>query len=218
MISSVTETLPVRVCATGQNTIQGLTEIFEQHCQVAIAERQPVLSIDRYLFAVANHMGDGFRVSLNAGDSLPLHLLPASPGREDFAADIAFLVEVYCDLLGCPAIGLRLEVLNRAMCPRFHVDHTGIRLLCTYRGPGTEWLEDTAADRSKLGPVSAGICDENSGIILNPAGIHRVEPYAITLLKGSRWQGNAGQGIVHRSPAVPADEAPRVVLALDTLW
>ncbi|MDP2246715.1 MAG: DUF1826 domain-containing protein, partial [Nitrosomonadales bacterium] len=155
---------------------------------------------------------------LNTGDSLPLHLLPVSPGREDFAADIAFLAEMYGDLLGCPTIGLRLEVLSRAMCPRFHVDHTGIRLLCTYRGPGTEWLEDTAADRSKLGPASAGMRAEDSDIILDQAGIHTVPPYAIALLKGTRWQGNLGRGIIHRSPAVSANTAPRVMLALDALW
>ena len=218
MMSAVVEALPTQTSTIRRNSIQALTEIFEPHCQIAIAKRRPVAAIDGYLSTVANRLGEGFRVSLKAGESLPLHLLPASPGREDFAADIAFLVGIYNDLLGCPAIGLRLEVLNCAMCPRFHVDHTGIRLLCTYRGPGTEWLEDRAADRSKLGPVSAGICDEDSGIILSPTGIHHVEPYAIALLKGSRWQGNAGRGVVHRSPAVSVDEAPRVMLALDALW
>jgi hypothetical protein len=162
-------------------------------------------------------MGEGFRISLRRGESLPLHLLPAYRGREAFAADIAYLVEMYGDLLGCPAVGLRLEVLHRAMCPRFHVDETGIRLLCTYQGPGTEWLPDTCTDRSKLGPVSAGIRDEDSGIILNPAGIHRIEPYAVALLKGCRWQGNMELGIIHRSPAVVTD-TPRVLLALDALW
>lgn len=217
-MSALVEALPAQTSTIRQNSIQALTEIFEPACQIAIAERLPIASIDGYLSAVANHIGEGFRVSLKAGESLPRHLLPTSPGRDDFAADLDFLVGIYSDLLGCPAIGVRLEVLNRAMCPRFHVDHTGIRLLCTYRGPGTEWLEDRAADRSKLGPVSAGICDENSGIILNPAGIHRVKPYAIALLKGSRWQGNAGQGIIHRSPVVSVVEASRVMLALDALW
>lgn len=215
---AVAEASPARADASRQNAILGLTEIFAPHCQIAVAERPPVASINRYLSAVSASLGEGFRVSLTAGDVLPKRFLPDAPGREDFATDIAFLVEIYGDLLGCPAVGVRLEVLSRAMCPRFHVDHTGIRLLCTYRGPGTEWLEDAAADRSKLGPVSAGMCDEVSGIITDPKGIHRVKPYAIALLKGSRWQGNAGQGVVHRSPAVPVNEVPRVMLALDALW
>jgi hypothetical protein len=39
----------------------------------------------------------------------------------------------------------------------------------------------------------------------------------VLLLKGSLWQGNAGRGAVHRSPAVDGD-VPRVMLALDALW
>ena len=128
------------------------------------------------------------------------------------------LIRIYSDLLGCKAVGLRLEVVKTAMCPRFHVDHTGIRLLCTYYGPGTEWLDDSCADRSKLGPASAGICDEKSGIILNTSGIHQVPPFAVALLKGSRWQGNAGRGIIHRSPHIPESTIPRVLMALDALW
>lgn len=217
-MDAVAEALPVRENANRHNPIHALTGIFEPDCQIAVAERQPVASIVQYVASAAEHMGAGFRVSLNDGERLPLHLLPALPGREDFAADINFLVEMYGVLLGCPAVGLRLEVLGRAMCPRFHVDQTGIRLLCTYQGPGTEWLEDGAADRSKLGPVSAGVGDERSGIILDPAGIHHVEPYAIALLKGSGWQGNAGRGIIHRSPALREHAPLRVMLALDALW
>ena len=58
------------------------------------------------------------------------------------------------------AVGLRLEIIERAMCPRFHVDHVGIRMLCTYRGPGTEWLDDEAADRNFLGARGSGLRSE----------------------------------------------------------
>lgn len=217
-MGAIAEALSFRENASRHNPIHALTGIFEPHCQIAVAERQPVASIVQYVASAAEHMGAGFRVSLNDGERLPLHLLPALPGREDFAADINFLVEMYGVLLGCPAVGLRLEVLGRAMCPRFHVDQTGIRLLCTYQGPGTEWLEDGAADRSKLGPVSAGIGDERSGIIRDPSGIHRIPPFAVALLKGSGWQGNSGRGIIHRSPQVPQSGVPRVLLAMDAIW
>ncbi len=218
MMPAAVQTIPAQTSPTHADNLLGLMEIFEPECQIAVAARAFSPSIDAYLSNAAKKMGDGFRIVLEPGDELPLHLLPASPGCEAFANDIAYLAEVYGDLLGCLTIGLRLEVLHRAMCPRFHVDHTGIRLLCTYRGPGTEWLEDRAADRSKLGPASAGMDDNHSGIILDAAGIHRVEPYSVALLKGSAWQGNTGRGIIHRSPAVSADTSPRVMLALDALW
>ena len=195
-----------------------LIDIFEAETQVVIVKRNPDPVIDAYLAVVAHQMGSGFRHVLKAGSTVPHHLLPAHTGQEAFVADLNQLVGIFADLLDCPSVGLRLEVVNRAMCPRFHVDHVGIRLLCTYRSPATEWLEDACADRSKLGPAPPDVSDENSGVILNPAGIHRATPYAIVLLKGSRWQGNEGSGIIHRSPIVPSNTAPRVLLALDALW
>jgi len=195
-----------------------LIDIFEPESQITVVGREPDLVIDAYLAAVSQQMGEGLRITLKAGSNVPHHLLPAHIGSEAFAADLTHLAEVYTELLGCSSVGLRLEVMHRAMCPRFHIDHVGIRLLCTYRGPATEWLEDACADRSKLEPYSADVSDENSGIILNRAGIHRIAPYAIALLKGSGWQGNAGRGLIHRSPAVPADAVPRVLVALDALW
>ena len=35
---------------------------------------------------------------------------------------------------------MRLVSTSAPMCPRFHTDHVGVRLICTYVGPGTEWL------------------------------------------------------------------------------
>ncbi|MEQ1601849.1 MAG: DUF1826 domain-containing protein [Methylophilaceae bacterium] len=195
-----------------------MLDIFETDAQIVVIERAREHEIESYLQTAAHHMGEGFRVSLKAGEAFPQTLLPDLPGRAIFAGELEYLTQVYTDLLGCKAVGLRLEVISQAMCPRFHVDHTGIRLLCTYRGPGTEWLEDGYADRSKLGPASAGICDEESGIIQNVAGIYKVPLFAIALLKGSRWQGNTGLGIIHRSPQVPTETKPRVLLALDALW
>lgn len=204
--------------AASSHEMLGLLTIFEPGRQIAIVERAPNPSIMDYLAAAAPRLGNGFRIELKAAHRIPLHPLPEHTGRDEFAEDLAYLAEAYCDLMGCPAVGLRLEVIDRAMCPRFHVDHTGIRLLCTYRGTGTEWLEDECADRSKLGHLANGLSDEDSGIVLHPAGVHQIAPFSITLLKGSAWQGNTGGGIIHRSPAVDAATAPRVLLALDALW
>jgi hypothetical protein len=152
------------------------------------------------------------------GNALSWESLPDHPGRDALARDIGQLAELLGDLLDCPHIGLRLEVIDKAMCPRLHVDRVGIRLLCTYRGPGTEWLDDAAADRSKLGSGAGGLPDEQSGLLGTGTQIQRVPGFAVALLKGSLWQGNGGRGIIHRSPAVPADGFPRVVLAADGVW
>lgn len=155
----------------------------------------------------------GFRTTLQAGEPLPGGLLGDIPL---LAADIAWLAECVADLAGAPSAGVRLEVLERAMCPRFHVDRTGLRLLCTYRGPGTEWLDDASADRRWLGGGPDRLDDAVSGLIVDPTGIQRLSAGAVVLLKGSAWPGNAAAGAIHRSPAVAAP--PRVVLAIDPLW
>ena len=43
-------------------------------------------------------------------------------------------------------------------------------------------------------------------------------PFAVALLKGDLWQGNAGRGIIHRSPSMPLDQVPRVLVAIDAIW
>jgi hypothetical protein len=139
-------------------------------------------------------------------------------GMDTFLQDVADVVEIYGLLMEAEQIGLRLVTLDRAMCPGFHVDKVGIRLVCTYRGPTTQWLENTDVDRCKLGMVAQGIPDEESGLIKPRAAIRSMEPFDVGLLKGEAWTNqdgspNLGNGVVHRSPQV--DNGLRVLLTLD---
>ena len=79
--------------------------------------------------------------------------------------DVANLVGMFCTLFDLKQVGLRLAVLDRAMCPRFHVDRVPCRLLTTYLGVATEWLPHHNADRSRLGIGNQGKPDEESGIM-----------------------------------------------------
>lgn len=195
-----------------------LIDIFQPDVQLAVWQRPIDQAIAGYLGTNRLHLGRGLRSSLTADECPDLVDLPASPGRDALAEDMGRLAELLRDLLDCPRIGLRLEVIDKAMCPRFHVDRVGIRLLCTYRGPGTEWIADTGADRTKLGSGASGWPDEVSGLIGADTRIESVASFSVALLKGSLWQGNGGRGVIHRSPAIPVDALPRVVLALDGMW
>ncbi|EFJ44539.1 hypothetical protein VOLCADRAFT_95268 [Volvox carteri f. nagariensis] len=55
-------------------------------------------------------------------------------------------------------VSAKLEVLGSTPCPRFHADHVGIRLLVTYYGPGTVYVEN----RASLGAFPWG---ESSGMV-----------------------------------------------------
>lgn len=198
----------------------GLTSIFESQVQIAVLQRAANPSISQYLQALHLQRGacSGLRAFVAPGTAFSLANWQDLPGRRALEADITTLIEMYADLMDCAQVGVRLEVLTKAMCPRFHVDRTGIRLLCTYCGPGTDWLDDRYADRRFLGAGAQGVPDEQSGLIGRADAVHRVPPFAVALLKGESWQGNAGRGLIHRSPPVSANEAPRVLLALDAIW
>lgn len=111
--------------------------------------------------------------------------------------------------------GVRVRLGVKPQCPRFHVDRVAVRAVWVASGAGTEWLDDRAADRTRLGDNSGGKPDAESGLILNPDGIHEIGPNRLANFKGENWTGNEGKGIIHRSP--PPTEEPRLVVTLDWL-
>jgi hypothetical protein len=182
-----------------------IVAIFEPAVQICVHRRPPLMRLQA---ALARHAEtgalSGFRRIVDAGRPLPALPLPQAAIAAGAAQELGFLVEIFGELLGCPRIGLRLEVLDRAMCPRWHRDHNGIRLLCTWLGPGTEWLDDGAVPITDPALPSA---DASRG---------RAAPFDLVLLKGSLWQGNAGRGAIHRSP--DPSGTTRCLVALDALW
>lgn len=200
------------------NDLAGLPAILQPGVQLVHWQRPLPPAIGPYLAGLAadGRLRLGLRGQLSPGEQPDLSVWPAAPGRDAAAADLALLADLFGTLLGCPQVGWRIEVLRQAMCPRFHVDRTGIRLVCTWQGAGTEWLAEADADRRYLGAASGGLPDVASGLMRSEQ-VGRSVAGEVLLLKGSLWQGNAGRGAIHRSPAVDGD-VPRVMLALDALW
>ncbi|ULT70818.1 DUF1826 domain-containing protein [Pseudomonas sp. BC42] len=129
-------------------------------------------------------------------------------GYDGFIADVSWLVSAFACLLGAKRVGLRLRVLDKAMCPRFHVDHVPVRLITTYAGIGSQWLREGAMDRRQLGQASAEPRD--------PTLIQQIGSGEVALFKGEKWHGNQGFGLIHRSPQ-PAPGERRLILTLDWL-
>ncbi|WNG44226.1 DUF1826 domain-containing protein [Archangium minus] len=184
--------------------VADLTAIFEKHLNVCVWERpadaalahwlEEVCATYRFLQVRETRVGDAELGGVLAP-------LPDSPGRERFRQELAGLVELYADLFDAERVGLRLGTLDAPMCPRFHVDRVGVRLVCTYKGAGTEYLDEADVQHSPL--------DARPGAVPR-----RMAPFAVGLLKGEAWPGNQGQGAVHRSP--PGSEL-RMFLSLDLL-
>lgn len=127
---------------------------------------------------------------------------------------IELLVEMFCTLFEVKQVGLRLAILDQAMCPKFHVDKVPCRLVTTFSGVGTQWLPHEKVNRTKLGSGSLGLVDEESGIMQHPSNIQHLVAGDVALLKGESWYNNENCGLVHRSPAV-ANNSQRLLLTLD---
>ncbi|MFK7854620.1 MAG: DUF1826 domain-containing protein [Granulosicoccus sp.] len=131
----------------------------------------------------------------------------------EFCDDVATLVDMFCTLFELEQAGVRLSVLDNAMCPKFHVDRIPCRLITTYRGVATEWLQHEHVDRSKLGHQCNGVADHESGLFNSGQRIQQLNQGDVALLKGDVWRGNEGKGLVHRSPST--QDSRRLLLTLD---
>lgn len=133
--------------------------------------------------------------------------------KNEFCQQVALLVDMFCTLFDLPHAGLRLTVLNKPMCPRFHVDKVPCRLVTTFSGDATQWLANKAANRNKLGAGCQGLPDEESGLFQKNEDINHLSTGDIALLKGEGWLENNHGGLIHRSPA--SKNNARLLLTLD---
>ena len=213
MLSALTPLRPL-IRQTRGETPLALSDILEDGVNLALWQRQLPLHIAEFgalLVALNEPVADSLVVELGSEEAVPnLQGLAANcrdlEGYEGFIADVSWLVSAFACLLGAQRIGVRLRLLDKAMCPRFHVEHVPVRLITTYAGIGRQWLREGIMDRRRLGQPAAE----------PTARIEQIHCGEVALLKGSKWHGNEGHGLIHRSPALRAGER-RLILTLDWL-
>ncbi|KNH26010.1 hypothetical protein ACS77_17300 [Pseudomonas syringae] len=198
------------------DTPKALTGILDDGVNLALWQRQlpaHIADFGRLLLSLNEPLAEALSLEMPGDDAEPnLHGLASGfsdlEGYEGFIADVSWLVSAFACLLGAQRIGLRLRVLDTAMCPRFHVDHVPVRLITTYAGIGSQWLKEGAMDRRRLGQPDAE--PQNDSLI------QQITSGEVALLKGEKWHGNEGFGLIHRSPQ-PAPGERRLILTLDWL-
>lgn len=213
MLAPTLQLRPV-VRQTRGETPLALSDILEDGVNLALWQRQLPLHIAEFgalLVALDEPLADAMVIELSDENAMPnLQGLASSccdlEGYEGFIADVSWLVSAFACLLGAKRIGVRLRLLDKAMCPRFHVDHVPVRLITTYAGVGSQWLREGVMDRRTLGQPDAEPGER----------IEQVQCGEVALLKGTKWHGNEAHGLIHRSPALKADER-RLILTLDWL-
>jgi len=127
----------------------------------------------------------------------------------DLELDIREQARAFARAVGAVAdvsrLHLKLEVLNTTTCPKWHADYVTARMLCTYVGPGTQYIPNEAVQRKKL-----------EAVVRAQDSKHEVQVAAgdLLLLKGHGWPGFHGKGAVHRSPQILESQL-RLVLTID---
>lgn len=192
-------------------TASALSVIQRSDVNLALWPRRPPTGLAAQCARLGEADRPSFRLATTADDAAA-DLAAALPSRwidGPLLPDILRLVRVYADIVRCPAIQLRLDSVTGDGCRFFHVDHVGLRLLCTYQGAGTHWLPNGAVTRSALGR------GDNDAVLSDPRRVRRLRAGHVALLKGEEWPGNRGRGLVHRSPPADPAGAPRLLLCLD---
>lgn len=184
-----------------------LPEIYQEEVAMSVWQRQLDDQVAEYAQALKNRTHCFQTRFIQAPEYVAEQLeseLPLHKHRRAFIQDVAFVVDMFSCLFELNAVGVRLAVLNTAMCPKFHVDRVPCRLISTYSGAATEWHSQEQVQRLENGAVEP----------LPDATPHALHAGDVALLKGESWEGNEGRGLVHRSPSA-SDVARRLVLTLD---
>jgi len=203
--------------STQSGSASVLADIYQDEVNIAIWQRtlslQLLEAVERVLA-----LNYAFRFSASITPEDARSDLYAALGRNAQAQlisdDVSEIVGMFCYLFDLKKVGLRLTTLDRAMCPKFHVDRVPCRLVTTYSGAATEWLSHQRVDRAKLGLGSQGLADNVSGVYRNIHDVQQLVSGDVALLKGEAWSGNEGGGLVHRSPNID-DDRKRLLLTLD---
>lgn len=141
--------------------------------------------------------------------------LPEGAMKDFLAADIATLTRTMGQLLQRRHVHVELAVNRSDSCRKIHTDNVSLRLLCTYAGPGTEWLPDEDLLRERLGASGLDAAVANRAVLRPGGRVRHCDPGDILLLKGEAYPGNRGRGAAHRSPPIAADGLSRLVLKID---
>jgi len=123
--------------------------------------------------------------------------MPSGVERRRFIDDVAALADLFASLTEASYLRLRLDVIDTNACRRFHIDRVRARLICTYRGTGTQYgISTRGADPDPIFTVPTG-----SPIVL----------------RGTLWPETPPSGLRHRSPPIEGTDEVRLVLVLDAV-
>ena len=192
------------------HAIDGLADIRSPDQDLVIWQRNLPGSLSTWLDGLdADNLPD-LRVAVRPGDAqraLIPHLeecgMPAGTMRDLLLSDVSDLACVFAEITHSEFVDIRLESVSHDACWKFHRDYVEARLLTTYRGPATQWVQ----------PQHASQAIEEQRDFGGP--MEQMTAGDVAVFKGSC--AGPGCGIVHRSPPIEGTGCTRLLLCLNQL-
>ena len=200
--NSVTTNDCVGVCLT--SSPKGLVAIRDAECSAAIWTRAPLPRVQNWIDQLDPAVLPRAKIMLRAemvadaiADLADAYGLPNCEERRMLMGDIAALAAMFSRIMESRYIRLQLQVSETDARQEFHIDPVTARLICTYRGHGTQYGNGTLGD--------------------SPLNVHTVPMCSPVILRGSAWPSAREPGLLHRSPPSKGIAEARLVLVLDPI-
>ena len=190
------------------DSAEGLTALSRLGIELVIWQRSLPLPLRDWVEQSSVSQLPDLRILLRPQDaSLALRSLLSTGGtwpadiRDLLIADIANLAAEFSRIAQTDLVDIRLEGVNHDACWKFHRDRVEARLLTTYGGPATQWIQ----------PIHAEQALREQKQYQGP--IEQLQDNAVAIFKGTC--AGDGSGIVHRSPPVADTGETRLLLCLN---
>lgn len=184
---------------------EDLHAILQPECAAALWRRQPLPAFQNWIAGVRPDALPQARVILRP--HLVAEAVSAICNGAGLAVqhmvgvlvdDISALAAVFAEITNAPYLRLRLDVVSNNACKKFHIDALTLRLICTYRGTGTQY----------------GISENGAA----PDPVFTAPTGAPIVLRGTEFPGDPKSGLLHRSPPIEGTGETRLVLVLDPIY
>lgn len=194
----------IRTC----NKLEGLAAVNNAGTQLVVWPRALPASLKAWLEAMEASRLPDLRVLAPATQVrnaieplLAKSKTPRGTMRDRLVADVHNLVAQFARISGADLVDIRLERVTDDACWRFHRDCVEVRLLTTYLGPATEWVQPIDAPRALAAQTRYD------------GPLERLATGHVAVFKGSLTGSQAG--IVHRSPRIAGTGQTRLLLCLN---
>lgn len=195
------ETVPETTIVAAQ-TPQELSAILRPDCAAAVWPREPLTSFQSWIDTLDPAHLPKTRTMLRPGNvrDVASHVCdlcgtPDCAERTMLIDDVAAMADIFAGVMDAPYLLMCLNVVTTNHCRKFHIDAVTARLICTYRGTGTQY----------------GFSPDGGA----PPQVFTAPTCAPVLLRGTLWPQNADARLLHRSPPIEGTGETRLVLVLD---